>query len=135
MCMVDDADGWEFYSERQVKAARKAHRCEECGRTIAVGEPYRYAVGRYDGYVGDYHHCRHCEAAGEWLVVACNGYLFGGVLADLQEHTEHPELDSPLLRALIEGILAGWHGGADPVPDKAAVRASVPTIARSPAFA
>jgi hypothetical protein len=30
-----------FYSTRDVKSARKSHRCDECMREISVGSPYR----------------------------------------------------------------------------------------------
>ena len=36
MCMIDEADEWMLYSERQ-RRARKEHRCTECRRTIEPG--------------------------------------------------------------------------------------------------
>lgn len=127
MCMVDDGEGWDFFSDRNVKAARKEHCCNECNRTIRVGESYYFATGKSDGYVSTMHVCAHCHAATAWLNKACNGYLFGVVLEDLREHWHESETyQSPMLRALIDGMSDRWHDGADPVPDAEAVRASVP---------
>lgn len=129
MCMVDDADPWEFFSDRDVKSARKEHRCDECQRMIRPGEPYYFATGKYDGYVESYHVCAHCRAASAWLQKACGGSLFTMVGEDLREHwAESESYRSTMLRALIDGMGERWHDGADPVPDVEAVRASVPTV-------
>lgn len=130
--MVDDGEGWEFYSER-FSAAAKDRSCNECSRTIYVGEVYRAAVGKFDGYLNSYATCAHCLVAAEWLNAACNGYLFDAVLDDLREHaTDSPQYDSPALRALIDGMERGWDDGLAPLPDVDLVRASVPP-APSPA--
>lgn len=127
MCMIDDGEMAEFMAERDIKAARKEHRCDECRRTIRVGEPYRSMRGKYDGRFYVVNHCAHCNVAAEWLMVACKGYLFNAVLEDLREHWEFSEsMRSDQLRVLIDGMAAGWHGGTDPIPDAAAVRACVP---------
>lgn len=39
----------QFLSERHVKAARKAHVCDECGHPIPVGEPYTSWSCMYEG--------------------------------------------------------------------------------------
>lgn len=130
MCMVDDAEPWEFYAESHVRAARKEHRCNECRRTVWVGEGYRRAIGKFDGHFQVYVTCPHCEAAGEWLIKACRGYMFDFVLEDLREHWEESELfRSPMLRWLIDHMEKGWHLGEDPIPNPRAVRASVPVAA------
>lgn len=126
MCMVDDGEGWEFYSER-FSEARKPHTCNECTRTIHTGEVYRAAVGKSDGWMMSYATCTHCLVACEWLNTACHGYLFDGVLIDLEEHEqESPLYRSNTLSALIEGMRRGWDDGLAPLPDVDEVRASVP---------
>lgn len=71
MCDVDSGDyeATRVWSERLVRAARKAHRCAACGIAIAPGESYhrRFYVG--DGGAYDEPCCAPCwriaEAFGE----------------------------------------------------------------------
>lgn len=86
MCMVDSADGCDTFSRYVHRKARKSHRCGECGREIPSGETYRYATGLYDGGFWQAKTCAHCEAATRWLLLVCNGWLYGGVWEDLGEH-------------------------------------------------
>lgn len=141
MCMVDDADGW-VELDSGLRTARKEHRCGECDRVIAKGERYYSCSGVTDVGIITSKLCEHCHAAAEWLIVACSGYPFGGVLEDLREHAEHPELTSETLRGLIAGIEAKWRwagasstGALMPIPDRARVAESVPAQARARAFA
>lgn len=53
-------------SEREVKAVRKAVRCDGCGRFIVVGEPASRWAGIFDGdFVSTAYHpdCRQAEIA------------------------------------------------------------------------
>jgi hypothetical protein len=53
-----------FYSEKPIKAVRKARACHGCGRRIEVGEPAIGCAGHYDGefWSGAYHgDCRKAE--------------------------------------------------------------------------
>lgn len=43
--------------------ARKAHRCDECRRTIEPGETYQRITGKWDGDIATYNRCAHCHAA------------------------------------------------------------------------
>src|SRR5258706_10641303 len=89
MCMVENADGpWEFYEQREVKAARRQHCCAECLRTIRIGESYHYAKGFYDSRFQTFHTCAHCRVAQVWLERECGGFLHDGVLEDIQNHVE-----------------------------------------------
>ena len=59
-CEVDyDGDPNEFYSESLVRA-RKAHKCCECGRSIAPGETYERVSGKWGGAIDTYKTCPHC---------------------------------------------------------------------------
>ena len=129
MCRVDDCDPWEFFHAEPRKAA-KDHRCTECCRVVAKGETYDYAVGKIDSYFCTYRTCEHCAAAAQWLQTACGGWLYLGVLEELVEHwDEGPYLQSWQLGRLIVGMRRRWAGMS--VPDRAAVRASVPEAARA----
>jgi hypothetical protein len=53
----------DLYSERTIKATRKQHYCEQCGRAIEVGSPAHYAFGIYDGDTYSTHTHVECHAA------------------------------------------------------------------------
>ena len=38
----------EFYNSNY-RTARKTHKCEFCGKEIAIGERYSYESGKFDG--------------------------------------------------------------------------------------
>lgn len=57
-----------FFRERRVKATRKPHRCEHCGKGIAIGSPAIYCAGLTED--GDlmtfYGHVECREAEVDW---------------------------------------------------------------------
>lgn len=65
MCGCEDGEPPEFYRERLISRARKAHRCCECSRAIPVGAAYRYTAGKWDGCFNEYTTCLRCEALAE----------------------------------------------------------------------
>jgi hypothetical protein len=131
MCAIDWSDGWEFYSAAE-RRARKDHKCYDCNRVIHRGETYHHAAGKSDGYFCDYKICAHCIAAGAWLNAACGGWLYGGIGEELREHWQYePDHHSMALGRIIIGHRRRWRDGADPIPDEAQVRASVPKKARA----
>jgi len=85
MCMIDGCDQWTFTHYKTVKA-RKAHECSECEREIRPGETYERFKGLIDGRWSLYTTCEHCQAARSWLEKVCGGWLFQGVLIELEEH-------------------------------------------------
>jgi hypothetical protein len=107
MCMIDDADyRLEFYNAKMV-AARKQHRCCECGRDIQRGEIYHSASGKGDGRVERYRTCGHCRVAGEWLEKECGGHLIGGIEEDIHEHLQEGAYGFGLAR-LAAGMRRKW---------------------------
>jgi hypothetical protein len=53
-----------YYSHRTIKATRKPHQCEGCGKIIEAGAPAFYWAGDCDGdfYSAHYHlDCREAE--------------------------------------------------------------------------
>ena len=109
MCAIDGCDdNFTVYELRDIRKARKEHQCDECTRTIAIGEPYLYAFGVFDGDGNSYHMCAHCRVAANWLRENCGGFLHCGVTEDIEEHIrEYPDLRRGLLRFQI-GFRRKW---------------------------
>jgi hypothetical protein len=117
MCMVDDGEPFVKSSTTRPKA-RKATRCDECERDIAVGEQYERVDGliHRDGWMVA-RMCMHCRAAAEWLVKVCDGYPLGAVLMDLKEHAI--EYRDDWLAKQCDAIRAKWRaddGALMPLP-------------------
>lgn len=95
MCMIDDSERYDVYTQRWVMASRKAHVCGECSRRIEVGEQYRHTSGLADDYWFVNHICHHCTFATRWLANNCNGYLDQGVYEDIKYHLEEEAYNWP----------------------------------------
>lgn len=109
MCMIDGADDDWVNLGSEMRRARKEHQCFECSRVIAKGEQYEVAKGKSDFGIETYKTCAHCVWARSWLLVECNGFLFGGVEDDLRDHwDENWELRSVDLGRRILGMRARW---------------------------
>lgn len=121
MCAIDGGEMYYPYRVQNVKRARKEHRCDECNRTIAIGESYRYAFGVLDGDANHHHICAHCRVAADWLIDNCSGYLHCGVLEDIQEHVDQYRYFG--LARLKAGMLRKWRrfggDGLMPIPRQA----------------
>lgn len=106
MCMFDGDSYWKF-DRYKVRRAAKAHRCDECGRTIERGERYEFFTGlAEEDYWYTNHTCIHCLGAREWLRIECSGWLFEAVFEDLQEHfDEQPDLH---LGRMLVGMRRKW---------------------------
>lgn len=116
--MIDGSEPADVYRD-QMHRARKPYRCGECGRDIAPGETYRYTFSVYEGHAGTDRTCAHCAVMQDWLLRACNGWVFGAVCDDINEHrAEYPALARSLGRLVI-GHRRGWRamrGGLMPIP-------------------
>lgn len=118
MCMIDDAERMEF-CRQQERTARKAHRCQECNRTIQLGERYEAMAGKCDGELWTQATCTHCLAAREWLVKHCDGWVWGAVGEELSEHFTDEGYRVDRLGRLVVGMRRKWSGfsgGLSPVP-------------------
>lgn len=58
-CEVGGGDPPDFFCERIVRA-RKEHKCCECKDTIAPGQWYEIASGKWDGDFNAYKTCSFC---------------------------------------------------------------------------
>lgn len=50
-------------NSKHIKSVRKPHFCEQCGKTIAIGEPAKYSFGIWDGYPFSAYVHPECNAA------------------------------------------------------------------------
>lgn len=120
MCRIQDCDPWDFFRDTH-RVARKEHQCMDCCRTIAKGERYHYATGLADGRWDVMKLCQHCEMAAGWLREVCNGFLYGAIGEELEEHwDEDLTFRSKALGMAVLGHRRRWRpykgDGLMPVP-------------------
>lgn len=68
----------------KVVAARKAHRCTECGEDIAPGVRYERVTGLWDGRWSTHQTCLSCVEIRNHF--ECEGWLFGQLWSDLEDN-------------------------------------------------
>ena len=116
MCLVDDAEGWSMLLSEADPVARKAHKCNECWRTISGGEQYHVDRLVWEGQLHNHKMCAHCMVAREWLSAECGGWVYGGIEDDVHEHAQ----DYPMsVRRLAIGMKWKWRspkGRLLPIP-------------------
>lgn len=119
MCAVDYGEPTDV-ARIELRKARKQHKCDDCGRIIEPRETYTHWVFLSEGYWSKGACCAHCRAASKWLVEQCGGFLYVGILDDLEEHwNEEPLLCSMRLGRLIVGCRRRWKrrdGSLMPIP-------------------
>ncbi len=104
VCLADyDGDAQlHFYDSRTV-CARKSHQCSECHRTIAPGEDYERASGKWDGNFAAFKTCAVCRAISDGL--SCGGGGAHGTLwGDIADQV-FPDMTMACLKD-IEGTAA-----------------------------
>ncbi len=78
MCDLEvDGYGQEL-DDRMVRAA-KAHKCNECGRRIEVGETHGVYVGLWEGDFFQMRTCSRCTKARKWLEARGHGWQAGDI--------------------------------------------------------
>ena len=120
MCMIDNADRVTMLADAREVRARKAHRCDECRRTIEPGETYHTEAFVFEGESQTHKTCAHCWVVRQWLIDECGGMVYGEVEEDARQHAaENPRhYGTELLRAVV-GMGRHWRtrkGQLMPVP-------------------
>lgn len=75
-----------FYSSA-LRKARKAHKCEECGRQIKPGESYERVSGMWDGCITVFCTCSHCCDIRQFVKnsVPCFCWAHGSMIDDASQ--------------------------------------------------
>lgn len=91
-----DYDPPTWISIRNVKAARKPHKCDECDAPILVGEPYEYTSGKWD-YHDTFHICMRCVELRQWATISvpCFCWAYGNLHNDVHEMVREVVHDAP----------------------------------------
>ena len=108
MCRVDYGDGYSAFSSTSFPKAKKHHRCNECSRIIVIGENYEKNSGKYDGDMFTHKMCAHCSVAAKLLIKKCDGYVYGEVFEDLEEHIGYEYKWDKDARRLCAGMRKKW---------------------------
>lgn len=73
-CCISIDNGPEVMTE-EIRKARKAHRCCECGGKIAPSDTYEYVKGLWDGDWSEFKTCEKCaDLRSSLMEVSCPGY-------------------------------------------------------------
>jgi len=118
MCMMDDAEGQVTLLSRADPVARKAHKCKECGREIAVGEQYHVDRFVWEGEMHNHKVCAHCMVARKWLSDECGGWVYGSIEEDVREHAQSGGYPMSVCRLAV-GMAWNWRspkGRLLPIP-------------------
>lgn len=92
-----DYDPPEWFNERVVSRARKPYRCSECSGPISPGEPYKYTIGKWDGYVEQFRTCERCHDCRQWLLnnLPCYCWAYGDNFEDALGYVEDAQYRAP----------------------------------------
>jgi len=80
---VCDYDPPEFY-HREIRKARKLHKCSECAGAISIGECYEHVRGKWEGCVETHKTCERCVDIWQWTKnnVPCLCWAHGNRIED-----------------------------------------------------
>ena len=81
----DDGDAASVYHTSTV-TARKAHRCYECGETMAPGQRYERVSGLWEGTWSTYRFCLPCAEVGSEF--SDGGRTFGALWEGCLDQTQ-----------------------------------------------
>jgi len=103
-CIYVDIDEIvETIKNEFVKSARKQHKCNECGRTIEIGESYEYHFYTFRGKSSFHKICEDCNSLRS--VFFCEGFEYGHIGERVIEHIQEMEgnISSDCLIELTKG--------------------------------
>jgi hypothetical protein len=91
-----DYDAPEFY-HREIRKARKEHKCEECPGVIRPGDKYEHVRGKWDGYVDSFKTCERCVEIRTWVKnnVPCLCWAHGNTIEDCKEAVKEAAWRAP----------------------------------------
>jgi hypothetical protein len=91
-----DYDAPEFF-HREIRRARKLHKCGECGGEIKPGEQYEHVRGKWDGDLTTIKTCERCVDIITWTKnnVPCLCYAYGNAIEDCQEAVNEASARAP----------------------------------------
>jgi hypothetical protein len=98
--MIDcycDYDPPEFY-HRELRRARKPHKCHECAHVIAPGDHYEHVRAKWDGFIDSFDTCEHCLDIRTWTKnnVPCLCWAHGNTIEDCREAIEEAAWRAPI---------------------------------------
>lgn len=101
-----DYDTPELYI-KEIRTARKQHRCYECRGTILPGEKYEHVRGKWEGEMGSFKTCQHCIDLRTWTKnnVPCLCWAHGSIQDDCREAIEDARYRAPRETA---GLMFGF---------------------------
>lgn len=99
-----DYDPPQWITIRDVKAARKPHKCIECRAAILVGDSYEYVSGKWDYDQQDFHICKLCVELRQWATISVPCFCWG--YGDLHENVR--EMVSEVRRDVPQGFVFEW---------------------------
>lgn len=104
-CYCDYEQAKAYWPSRPI--ARKAHRCEECGRQIRTGERYERVRAIWADGAATFSTCVYCMAQRDLIeaVADCFCWQHGNLLDDIQcwlDDTEIPGIRMAIGRLMIE---------------------------------
>lgn len=109
-----DFDGYPEFHDVTKPKARKQHRCEECGRTIAVGQVYERCSGKFDGDFYSTKTCLPCAEIAEAFY--CEGRITGNLWDDMEDVMDQlttscfDKLTTPEAKAYLRERWMQWKG-------------------------
>lgn len=110
-CYCDYDEPPSLY-QRELRTARKEHRCKECRRRIQPGERYERVFGIWGGDPDVYNTCPHCLALRDHITahVPCFCWNHSTMLDDAESVIEHYRHESPELAAEVATLRAAIEG-------------------------
>lgn len=108
-----DFEPWEFFNS-EIRKARKAHTCAECGETILPGQSYEHLWAKADGTMSTQDSCLMCVEIAEAFY--CDGRAVGVLWEDMEDVMADlgtscfDKLQTPEAKALLQRRWMQWKG-------------------------